>query len=165
MKLVRSPNAWSCPLATAAMVFDYDIEDFMLLIGHNGYKKIHPQLPSPACYKGFHMQEIVDAALVLGYSMTLIEAQPVQTPDGVAKHVLTKFPRFNNHVDRFVYYVNTTKGLLVGKTRQWWHTCAYDHGTVYDPRGRVCPLEELPMILHSLWIVSEKSNQPEENSA
>jgi hypothetical protein len=155
MKLINSPNAWSCTLASAAMAFDYPINDLMTLINHNGSEKIHPQLPPPACYKGFHMQEIVDVGLMLGYSLTRVEALPVQTPDGVAEHTIEKWGLFTSGVARFTHYLEQSSGILIGKSRQWWHSCAYGFGTVYDPRGRVCPVADCNLILESLWIVSQ----------
>ncbi|GAH02488.1 unnamed protein product [marine sediment metagenome] len=82
------------------MVLDCEIKELIQHIGHDGSEIIAPHLKPPGCYKGFHDQEIIDVALLRGYSMTLIETLPVQTPDGKFEFELTKWNRFNNNMDR-----------------------------------------------------------------
>ena len=155
MKLIKQPNSWSCTVAAAAMAFDCSIELLTERIGHKGNEIIHPGLKPPACFKGFHMQEIVDIGLIMGFSMTQIEALPSQTSDGKHIHDITKWGSFSSCEKRFEFYVNKNKGILIGKARKFWHAVAFEEGVIYDPRCRIYPYNECDLILESLWVVTK----------
>ena len=161
MKLINQPNSWSCMAAAAAMVFDCEIEDVYTWADHNGSEVIHHGLTPPACFKGFHMQEIVDIGLLNGFSMMHIEAQPVQTPDGKHTHDITKWGLFKDCEQRFEHYIDNNQGILIGKAQKFWHAVAFDNGMVYDPRGRIYNFIDCDLILESLWIVTKNQIIPE----
>lgn len=156
MKLIKQPNSWSCTIAAAAMAFDCGIIELIDGIGHDGSKVIHPGLKPPACFKGFHIQEIVDVGWLFGFSMTCIEARPAQTPDGKHEHEITKWGLYpGGNEQRFEYYIDEYQGILIGKARKFWHTVAFEKGTIYDPRGRIYDYSGCDLILESLWIVTK----------
>ncbi len=155
MKLIKQPNSWSCTAAAAAMAFDCEIVDITFLVGHNGSEIIHCNLLAPACFKGFHMQEIVDIGLRHGFSMTLIEARPVQTPDGKHEYDITKWGLFHDCEQRFSSYINNNQGILIGKAREFWHAVAFNKGIIFDPRGRIYNYDRCDLIVESLWIVTK----------
>ena len=155
MKLIRQPSSWSCAAAAAAMVFDCSIESMFRRIGHDGSEIIFPELRDPACRKGFHMQEIIDVALIWNYTMTPIELAPVQTPDGKNEFEITKFHLFKSPQLRYEYYVKKTRGLIEGIASKFWHTVAYDRGKVYDSRGRIYGIKDLKINVQRIWVVSK----------
>jgi len=162
MKLIKQPNSWSCTVAAAAMAFDYEIEEVIKWIGHDGSEVVHPGLKPPACFKGFHMQEIIDLGFLTGLSMTCIEAKPSQTPDGEHIHDITKWGTFwFNCVQRFEFYVDNNKGILIGKARKFWHAVAFEKGIIFDPRGRIYPYGDCELFVESLWIVTRNQIIPE----
>ena len=154
MKLINS-SSWSCIAAAAAMAFDCEIKDIIKRVGHDGNEIIHYGLKPPACFKGFHIQEIVDVGWKLSFNMTLIEAAPSQTPDGKHVHDITKWCSFEDCEERFTWYLDNNSGILIGKARKYWHAVAFDKGTIYDPRGRVYNIDDCDLILESLWIVTK----------
>lgn len=161
MKLIKQPNSWSCTVVAAAMAFDCSIELLIDLIGHDGSKVIHYGLAPPACFKGFHIQEIVDVGLSIDFNMTCIEAQPSQTPDGKHVYDITKWSNFNDCEQRFEWYINEHCGILLGKARKFRHAVAFDKGTIYDPRGRIYNCDDCDLILESLWIITKNQIIPE----
>ncbi|MEE9548725.1 MAG: hypothetical protein V3V68_05155 [Nitrosomonadaceae bacterium] len=161
MKLIKQPNSWSCMAAAAAMAFDCEIIDITERVGHKGNEVVHHGLKPPACFKGFHIQEITDVGWVLGYSMTCIDAQPVQTPDGKLEYDITKWGLFDNCEQRFEHYIDFNSGILIGKARKYWHAVAFDKGTIYDPRGRIYSIDDCDLSIQSLWIVTKNQIIPE----
>ena len=156
MKLIKQPNSWSCMVAAAAMAFDCEIVDIIKRVGHDGNEVIHYGLKPPMCFKGFHIQEIVDVGRIhFDFSMTLIESAPSQTPDGIHIHDITKWGLFDNNQQRFECYLAYNQGILIGKARKYWHAVAFDKGTIYDPRGRIYNIDDCDLFLESLWIVSK----------
>jgi len=161
MKLIKSTNYWNCSLAAMAMVVDEPIEWLEKLIGHDGSEVINEKLKSPGNRKGFHTQELIDAALALNYAMIPIEAVSIQTATGVDKYGI-KFANFDSNEERFDHYLAGTKGILMGKAPSgYWHAVAHDDGTVYDPRGMIYPLDDIKIAVQLYWLfipIKSKSN-------
>lgn len=141
MDLIHSTNFWNCTLAAAAMVTGKSLEELIELIGHDGSEIIHPELNPPGNRKGFHMQEIIDACLELGWAIVPIEAIPAQTATGVDCYTLES-KRFKNHEDRFLHHLLGSKGILLGATKGYWHAVAWNGKKIFDPRGKKYTLSE-----------------------
>ncbi len=155
MKLIRQPNSWSCTLAAAAMVFDSTIEELIKYIGHDGSEIIVPSLKPPGCYKGFHIQEIVDVALLFNYALVPIEILPVQTPTGQHEFAIEKWGLFSSNQSRFDFYFTGERGLLIGKAREYWHTVAFEEGMIYDPNGTIYNIDDCKLQIQTLWITTK----------
>ena len=154
MKLVTQPNAWSCPIAALAMVLDCTINEITDYLEHDG-SEILNMLPEPACRKGFHIQELVDVALLMGYSMTPIEAQPVQLNSEHHEYDLTKWGMFPSTESRFQFYLDNNIGLIVGKAREHYHTVAWDGAVVYDPNGRIYSIDDCRLDIQTFWMIKK----------
>ena len=143
----------------AAMVMDVSVESLIAYIGHDGSEIVFPDLPGPACRAGFDIQEIIDAAWSMGWSVTPIEARPRVTPDGT--HVRDLFSE-NKIALRMKHYFKDNNGVVVGERlfgeRRWWHAIAWDHVTRmwYDPRGPILPFETPPIAIATFWIFSKR---------
>lgn len=159
MKLILQPNSWSCTLAAAAMTFNKPIWEIVRLLGHDGSEVIAPTLPEPARRKGIHIQEVVDLAHYLGYTMTPIEAQPVQLNSEHHEYDLTKWSMFKTTDDRFRYYLDYNIGILVGKAREHWHTVAWDGGRIYDPNGRMYSLDDCLLDIQTFWMITKSERR------
>jgi hypothetical protein len=145
-------------IAAAAMAFDCTIKDLEKFIGHDGSEIIHPHLRGPAQRKGFHSQEIIGAALAMGYAMTPIEAVPVQTATGVDRHGIV-FPDFNSSEERLSAYLYKSRGIVCGVAPSGlWHAIAWDGENCYDPQGRVYSMEDIKIRIRIYWIVSRIAN-------
>lgn len=133
MNLIKNPNAWSCMLASVAMVLDKTTNELIEAVGHNGSQIIFPELPEPAKRRGFHIQEFIPMILKSGFAMTTIEVLPYSTPDG--KH---EFPiDFPNYEERFWNLMSNSIGILTGLRTRWRHAVAWNGKRIYDPIGSV----------------------------
>lgn len=148
MKLVKSKNAWSCLIASAAMVLDKHPDVLTELIGHDGSEIIFPDAREPARRRGFHVQEIIDCAHAYGYAVTPVEALPISTPDRVREYEV-KFCVSNE--ERFSLCLEDSTGILTGRARQWGHAVAWDGSSVYDPRGKVTTFALCEMDIDIFW--------------
>lgn len=157
MKLIRSTKSWNCVLAAAAMVLGTTVQELEEIIGHDGSEIINPELKPPGDRKGFHMQEIIDAANNLGYAVTVIDARPIQTATGRDKFEIN-FPNFKSAEDRFRHYLDNNIGILCGIAPSgYWHGVAWDGKNVYDPQGRVYSLSDIKIKVQLFWVFSRKS--------
>lgn len=147
------PNRWSCSVTSAAMAMDITVPDIISLIGHDGSEVIYPDLPEPMCRAGFDIQEIIDVALQMGWSVTPIEACPSVTPDG--KNIRDLFSedkiktRMNKYFDGF-------SGIVSGQRldQKWWHLVAWDHKSQMwlDPSGPQLIRDQPPIKVAVFWI-------------
>lgn len=147
-KLITNPNSWSCLLASAAMALDTTTQDLVEMIDHDGSTIIFPELPEPGGRRGHHYQEIVDCAIKLGYTVTPIESLPYATPDGKLE-----FPvdfKISNE-DRLHFHMKGTKGIVTGLSGKWRHAVYWNGEKIYDPRGRVYPLDDCDMIVDTYY--------------
>jgi hypothetical protein len=134
------------------MALDDDVDTLERIIGHDGSEIIHPELKSPGNRKGFHWQEIIDAALVLNHAVVPIEARPIQTATGTDSYEI-KFNGFETTEERLLTYLEHTKGVLAGVAPSgYWHAVAWDGEQVYDPQGRVYPLEDIKIGIQIYWL-------------
>lgn len=151
MKFQSQPNMWSCSVTSAAMVMDEPVQDLIMRIGHDGGEIVFPDLPEPVCRAGFAIQEIIDAALKMGWSVTPIEAMPQCTPDG--KNIRAVFPEIKGRMDD---YFKRYSGLVEGERLdgKYWHNVAWDHERQLwlDPSGPQLPKERPPVKVAAFWI-------------
>lgn len=135
------------------MTIGISVKELIELIGHDGSAEVFPELAPPMCYAGFDIQEIIDAALTLGWAVTPIEARPRVTPDG--PHVRDLFPE-DKIVPRMLRYFDNYSGIVTGErlNRRWWHVVAWDHNhrLWFDPSGPVLPFDQPPIHVATFWI-------------
>ena len=145
MKLLTNTKNWNCTIASAAMVMDCSIEDLEELIGHDGSEIIFPEYREPGNRKGFHMQEVIDVALRMGFTVTPIEVLPRQCvfEDGAGTYTIftdeEAEKRLRNHFSK-------GSGIIIGQRRSGLcHAVAWDHNTqtIYDPNGRTYTLDNI----------------------
>lgn len=150
MKLITSPVSWGCGAAALAMVLDKDYDFIIKAIGHDGSAVINPDLKPPGCYKGFHMQELIEAAITNGAMATPIEVLPVQTATGEDEHVV-EFPKYPGNAERLRYHLSHSPGIILGKLEKYWHAVAWDGVNVFDPRGQVYSYEDCKINIATFW--------------
>jgi len=153
MNLIRATNFWNCTLAAAAMVMDCSLQGLEKLIGHDGSEIINPTLNPPLNRKGFHMQEIIDAAFKIGYSLTPVEASPVQTATGHDRYTIFRGTAAKKRLND---YLINFRGIIVGpKPNNVWHAVAWDGLNVYDPIGKIYPLDDIKINIKLFWAAIE----------
>ncbi len=146
--MIIQPNDWSCLLASAAMALDTDCNTLIEMIGHDGSEIVFPTLPEPSRRLSFHLQEIIDCANELGFSMTPIEVLPYSTPDGKMEFPV-EFPisaeqRFQNHMTEH-------KGILTGRGKRLYHAMYWDGQDIHDPNGFICSQDDCKIDIKCFW--------------
>lgn len=150
MKLITSPVPWGCSAAALAMVIGKDYDFIIEEIGHDGSEIINRDLMPPGCYKGFHMQELIEVAFGSGYAMTPIEVLPVQTATGDDEYDV-EFAHYRNPGRRLRYHLSQGKGILVGKLNKYWHAVAWDGTEIFDPRGQIYSFDDCKINVATFW--------------
>lgn len=127
MKLLKSPNNWSCLLYSAAMVMDVEPKTITDWLGHDGSERVGKY------WRGFHLQEIFRFAwLYMGHAhFTPVERiAATQTPDGIDFII--------NQEEYWETALDLWDGILVGVSpRGIGHAVAWNHrtGRCHDPVG------------------------------
>lgn len=146
MKLIESPNKWSCLPCSFAMVLGISLSEMLGRIGHTGDEIVFPHLPEPLRRRTFHIQECAAVALSLGYGTTEYQFGPVLTPDGKSFYDVPPL------IDPVVL-MSVSKGVLLGRGRQHGHAVAWDGKHVHDPHGMVYDIENQTMFTPTSYFV------------
>lgn len=124
-----------CVLASFAMVMDTTMEDLAERLGHNGLERILDDNapPEPYCFRSHHPQEFVDILLDDGFSLTMVELNPMlMHADQLVDHT----PLLGT--DRFFLNLVYGDGVLFGTLDKGApHAVAWcaEERKIYDPRG------------------------------
>lgn len=116
------------------------------IIGHDGKEVINADLEEPNCYKGFHLQEVIDAALKCGSlgkrvtGVTEIEFRPVMINGDQEIEVFTE----DYAIQRAMHYLNDNDCIILGMGKTSPHAVAYDRlsDMIYDPSGKIYLFEQ-----------------------
>lgn len=135
------------------------VERLESLIGHDGSEVVYPDLSEPQRRRGFHVQELIDAALRLDYSVTPFEVLPQLAHPQWATNVLVD--RVGGNWERFDGLIETQCGVLTGCGRHNQHAVAIWRDVVLDPDGWVYRYSRERCGEHGfypqcLWIIEEK---------
>jgi hypothetical protein len=149
MELQRRPEPWMCMPLAFAMALDMPVADLLRAIGHDGSKIAFPGLPEPACRRCFHIQELIQVCLARGFAVTPIELFPCLQPTDAGPHKTVLYP--DNNWRRFETAVQTSRGVIHGTGVRFGHTVAYDHGRIFDPKGRVYDYSRLVCEAHHFY--------------
>ncbi|MFW9874532.1 MAG: hypothetical protein ACFFG0_15610, partial [Candidatus Thorarchaeota archaeon] len=141
MYLQKGTDQIDCMLAAAAMVMDIPLAELKERIHHDAFEKIFPNAPEPMCYRGYHIQEIIDQAFLNGWHVMEIQTKPslVCFADG-NKDSEFFIPINDNRIKVYLgNFSGIIGGILPGITA---HAVAWDHKEkkIYDPCGEVYKL-------------------------
>ena len=147
MKLQKAPISHTCLATSFAMVLGVDAQD--LIDCANPHEVMWPQLEEPQCYRGHHIQEMIDLAWEHGYSVTEIQAMPRFGTLGCTQtYVLHSNTEAMTRIGRYL----AMQGIITSET----HAVAYADGIVYDPKGMMYPIAEYNDQIKSLYIVAKR---------
>ncbi len=151
MNLIRGENNLDCILAAAAMVMGQNLVDLKIQIGHDGKEIIFPNAPEPYCFRGFHIQEIIDQAFQLGWSVMDIQVHPGLEPF-IGNDPVFPLPyppqRINN-------YLTNLPGIIAGVRGCKNHAVAWDRKMIYDPSGRIYSIKDFDYEIKEFWAFSK----------
>lgn len=146
MDLQYSPNRWSCIPTAFAMAAGIPVSDFILKIGHDGSKVMHPDLLEPNGRKAFHIQECLAVCLDFGIKFTPFE---LVTRQGVSMERSWT----TNWVDRVHRLMADHKGVLLGRGKRTMHAVAWDGERVYDSSIGIYFLPSVHFAPHTFWLI------------
>jgi hypothetical protein len=95
-------------------------------LGHSGLEITYPDKPKPYCYRGHHIQEILDVCFRRDVYLTLVQPLPM-LPEG------TRVYTYEQAEKRWEKLIMGNPAILIGAN----HACAWDGEHVYDPNGRI----------------------------
>jgi len=133
--LQQRPEPWMCMPVAFAMALGIPVDYLLTQIGHTGGQILFPNLPEPACRRGFHIQEFIHVALERGLAVTPVELYPVlSSSDKRQTHTILYG---DNNWRRFADTVATSRGVIDGTGFHFGHMVAYDRGRIFDPKGSI----------------------------
>lgn len=151
MKLLKMRSGeHQCLVYSLAMLLDEDPDVLIEELGHDGTGKWFPKWEIPYCYRGHHMQEVVDVCIRRGVCLTPIEVFPrvASQRDPSDWRALWSV---EYAVIRFKKMVEGRPGILIGNAKNGGgHACAWDGNIVFDPNGRNYSLQEFQAL--ECWI-------------
>lgn len=147
----NKPNPWSCSVTAFAMAIDIPVQQLVKDIGHDGSEKIFTHLPEPMCRRGFHSQELIQAAWDYGFACTPLELYPMlrcekffgpgpkREPNEKGGFPLEHSVLFGSSIthneSRFVSAIDLSRGVMEGQGCRCQHAVAYHFGQIWDPDG------------------------------
>jgi len=111
-------------LYSAAMVLEIDPRILAKILGHDGTEKVN------GYHVGIHFQEIQQYALSIGKHFYTVEAAPYQAGPDVPAPVTDFYQKIYG------------RGIMVNDS----HAVAYEYDSVYDPQGRIYPVNEFQVM-------------------
>jgi hypothetical protein len=118
------------------MALNIPVDQLIERLGHDGSEIVFPELPEPACRRGFHSQELIHLAWGLDCTVTPMELFPMIAPSTGVGSVVVYFDEDKEYNwQRFNNIIETTEGVLEGSGKACRHAVFYTHGMIYDPDG------------------------------
>lgn len=132
------------------MALDVPAESLLAEIGEGWQTIAFPGLPVPYCFRGVHVQELIQAALRRGLAVTPIELFPQVAAPHVNPQTRTPYPDvtvfygqsedqnwsiFNDVVIKHRGVLTGTLAPLGFQRMQRGHAVAFEKGVICDPDG------------------------------
>lgn len=124
MKMVTPYAPWSCTLDAFAMSLEVSQKELIDLIGHDGSEILWPEEPEPQCRRGFHLQELLVAALKINYCYFRFDFTAKSNPKAPIK---IEIPGWS--LEDFIQYKNC---VIIGQRYNNYHAVAWSGNFIYD---------------------------------
>lgn len=151
MNFIKSPNRWSCLPASFAMVLGVSLQEVVVWVGTDGSTIEWPELPEPKRRRGFHIQEMIDFAWIMKFSVTPFQAKPTIQSD---PSVEIKTVQTIRSSELRVLHALQHNAVVTGETAGGvGHAVAWDgeRSQVYDPGNRILRIEDF--LIDTVWVV------------
>lgn len=147
MELLLQPNGWSCTPTAFAMVCNTEPREIIEYVGHDGSEVLFPEVDPPKCYRGFHIQEMLDYCIENMFHPVIIQALPVNMPRGADEDsaIIVEFSKWDDPAERIGHYLSCMRGVILGQTMdEKDHAVAWcpTERLVFDPRGQKYDVRE-----------------------
>jgi len=123
-----------CMLYAFAMALNCDPDNIIKILGHDGTEILWPKFPSPKCFRGFHINEMVYVCFQCGFSIyEYPKYLELGHDESSARRIKVPY-----NIDELVQYNN---GVLLNDV----HAYAWDFHTqtVLDPDGPKSQLNQI----------------------
>lgn len=159
MKLLRMKTGHRCFIYSAAMLLDETPETLMKELGHDGMIIAWPDLQSPKCFRGVHIQEVQDLCLRRGKLLAAVEIAP---RIGYDSHHWTRIYNDDRETPRFLGAISGRPGLITGVYQntalpQDNHCVAWDGERIFDPNDKITRLEQFS--IQTAWVLCDASRK------
>lgn len=156
-------QAAGCLLYTFAMILETEPDILIKELGHDGMEKIWPSLPEPYCYKGFHIQEMIDLCIARELHCTEIQATPASLPPSeayghmdshnIGHHMIFESRR---NTARFKDHLKGREGVLYGRTNKGvTHAWAWDGEKAHNPQSGTGVVSLGDIRVSTCWLISK----------
>jgi hypothetical protein len=112
-----------------------------------------PDLPRPLCYRGVHIQEIVDV-LVKEYETHLVEItyDPYIAPEGYDELAM---PVFIDAANRFWHRVQDKSGVIIGKYKKgkYFHAVCWDCNKLFEASSLDILINPSDFNIREFWMI------------
>ena len=140
MRLIKLPKGkHQCLIYATAMLLDVEPSEIIEILGHDGIDIWWPELAVPNCFRGVHIQEILDVCAHFGYGLICYQVMPRTSPFGRVDMVRNIF-EVDKALERIDRYLKEP-GLIVTDV----HACAWDGESVYDPNGMITSIQSVAL--------------------
>ncbi len=139
----------NCLAIASAMALGLTYEELISRIGHDGQAIIFPDLSDPGKRQGFHIQEIIDVAINMGFAVIPIEALPYSTPDGQKTYAV------NFKVKRFQDHLKNARGIITGMKKHWRHAVYWNGNYAFESPNTYHSYENLYMDIDCFYRFTE----------
>jgi len=129
-----------CLLFAAAMVLNVSTVTIIEEIGHDGTEIWWPKLMAPRNERSIHIDEIQDFAFNRGFAFAPISRNP-QSWQGRGTVIRDVFSSEDTRESRFRHILVGKDAIIFGQMAFLKHAVAWNGEKIYDPNGRIYPLE------------------------
>lgn len=107
----------NCLVKAFSQALSVPVDEIERLLGHNGYNIEWPTQPKPYCYRGVHIQELIDVAYKLGFYVISLDRVPLMAPS-IQVNPIVAIP---NYEERLKSYLTKHTAVLVShlKSHAW----------------------------------------------
>jgi hypothetical protein len=115
------------------MAFDVPVARIISLVGHDGSEIAWPELKEPYNRRGFHLQEMTEVGLTLGFAVLIIESEMLLVSSDPDK------PKMLKSLKPVIDYLDFSGVILGVWPNGSYHAIYYSNGICYDPDGHTYP--------------------------
>jgi len=154
MKQLDMGGKCQCMVYSAAMILDKTPRQIESVLGVTGMEVWWIQFNDLRRFRGLHEQEIIDIGLHFGYAVSLIQIDPLLSPDSTLSEDLAK-PAYSSGRERLRRLMASSKGMVIAqmdnKRFEAYHAYAWDSGELLDPRGMAANIEDINIIAYLMF--------------
>lgn len=121
----------NCIATAVARLLDIPIQEIVDFVKHDGTDIIFPEQDAPKCFRGFHIQEMVDFCYSRGLALTQIETYSFTAHSDNSPDAEFLDYKYTNNQDRIIRYLDQNDGIIIGLVHcKFYHAVAWKNKTL-----------------------------------